>query len=129
MEPPLLPGCSASWQSTISSGEPVATPARSTSGGVRCPSTLVALDDRLVGFRAFGRYGELGTVVSTEQLEPGGSVLVVRGGVSEGLTYYVPVALVRTIVPEQRTMLVAADLTDFVPTLGADGTVELRVRS
>jgi len=53
-------------------------------------------------------------------------VIVVRGGVSKGLIYFVPIDRVRRLSQEGRTVLLDMDLTDFVPRLHEDGTVELR---
>jgi hypothetical protein len=80
-----------------------------------------------VGFRVHGRYGLLGVVLAAGQ-EEGESppVLVVRGGMSEALTFYVPEDWVRAVSEETRILLVDADIGDFVPSLRRDGTVELR---
>lgn len=82
----------------------------------------------LVGYRALGRYGDLGVVVDVQ--ENGGglddTVVVVRGGISEALTFFVPAARVLALSPDRRTVELDIDLTDFVPNLSSDGTVELR---
>ena len=78
-----------------------------------------------------GRYGELGTVVDTE-LAPGdtdGPALIVRGGVSEALLYHVPGRRILDVSNERRTVTADAHVADFVPILGGDGTVVLRMRS
>lgn len=80
----------------------------------------------VVGYRALGRQGELGVVVGIEAEDGRPSELVVRGGISAALTYYVPTAFVRTVSDDRRTIHLDADLSDFVPKLHEDGTVELR---
>jgi hypothetical protein len=82
----------------------------------------------LVGFRALGRQGELGVVVDVaDGLERRARELVVRGGVTAALVYFVPETCVRAIASERRTLVCDVDVTDFVPTLHVDGTVELRI--
>lgn len=89
-----------------------------------------AVSRDLVGFRALGRHGELGVVVDvTDDAGSDSQVIVVRGGVSDALTYFVPAARVRTLSPEGRTIRLEIDLTEFVPRLCRDGTVELRAAS
>lgn len=94
---------------------------RSCSDGV----TRRALD--LVGFRAVGRYGELGVVVESQQSLTRGAGIVVRGGVSSALLFLVPEARVHSIEPARRLVRLDVDLADFTPSLLGDGTVELRV--
>lgn len=65
----------------------------------------------------------------TENAGSDSQVIVVRGGVSDALTYFVPAARVRTLSPEGRTVRLEIDLTEFVPRLRQDGTVELRALS
>lgn len=83
----------------------------------------------LIGYRMFGRRGELGRVVDLEGLDDAseGSTLVVRGGVSNALVYHVPV--VRLVSVSRDTGMVRADVDvgDFVPRFGDGGTVELRL--
>lgn len=82
----------------------------------------------LVGFQALGRHGELGVVVGVADGGDGHpQEIVIRGGVSSALIYFVPPAHVHAISPERRTVVLDVDLTDFVPTLRADGTIELRL--
>jgi len=90
-----------------------------------------AASEDIVGFRVFGRHGELGVVVGVrdERAEPDSRVIVVLGGVSDALTYYVPAARVRALSSEHRSVHVDVDLTDFVPHLHEDGTIELRASS
>jgi hypothetical protein len=81
----------------------------------------------IVGFRVVGVHGELGVVVDlihTPELEP--ELIVVRGGVSNALTYYVPADRVRDLSRRSRTIHVGVDLVDFVPRLDPDGMIELR---
>jgi hypothetical protein len=81
----------------------------------------------LVGFRVVGRHGELGVVVEPEDDRDPSSPLVVRGGVSSGLLYLVPPRCVEAIRSDRRTVVLDVDLHDFVPSLRADGVVELRL--
>jgi hypothetical protein len=84
-------------------------------------------DRDIVGFRVLGTHGELGVVVdiaaTTETDRP---LIVVRGGISNALTYYVPSDRVRTFSRRSRMIHVDVDLVDFVPHLDEDGTIELR---
>ena len=78
----------------------------------------------------FGRHGELGIVVDVARDEADrGSAFVVRGGVSDSLTYHVSSAHVRAVSWERRIVLLNVDVTDFHPRLQADGTIELRMPS
>jgi hypothetical protein len=87
-----------------------------------------AAEGPLVGFRALGRQGELGVVVREEPSFEGRSEsIVVQGGASQALTYFVPPARLRTVSPERRTVVLDVDLSEFVPRLHDDGTVELRL--
>lgn len=89
------------------------------------PGTLASR--AIVGFRVHGRNGELGVVVDlTGSEEANSRLIVVRGGVSNALTYYVPVDRVRAKCSKNRTVHVDIDLADFVPHLEEDGTIELR---
>jgi len=92
-------------------------------------TSICAQPEELVGYRALGRHGDLGVVVDSVP-SPGcvdeARLLVVRGGVSDRLTYFVSAARALGISPEQKTVCFDLDLTDFVPKLAADGTVELR---
>jgi hypothetical protein len=88
------------------------------------------MDEQLVGFVALGREGELGVVVGEEPNDQGlEETLVVRGGASKALTYFVPPARLRSISREERTVVLDVDLSEFVPRLHEDGTVELRLAS
>jgi hypothetical protein len=81
----------------------------------------------IVGFRVLGTHGELGVVVDLAQptvADP--ELLVVRGGISNALTYYIPADRVRTFSRKSRTILVDVDLVDFVPHLDEEGRIELR---
>ncbi|HUG63699.1 MAG TPA: hypothetical protein VMK83_00630 [Gaiellaceae bacterium] len=82
----------------------------------------------LVGFRAMGRHGELG-VVESDGDGPCLTSLVVRGGVSSGLVYFVPRRYVGAVRPDRRTVTLDVDLHDFVASLRADGIVELKLPS
>lgn len=89
-----------------------------------------ALSRDLVGFRALGRHGELGVVVEvTEDPRADAQVIVVRGGVSDALTYFVPAARVHALSCKSQTVHLDIDLTEFTPHLHEDGTVELRAAS
>jgi hypothetical protein len=81
----------------------------------------------IVGFRVLGTHGELGVVVELAQApEPDPELIVVRGGVSNALTYYVPADRVHTFSRRSRTIHVDVDLVDFIPHLVEDGTIEMR---
>lgn len=86
------------------------------------------MQDDLIGFQVFGRHGVLGIVVDvgTAPVVGAAAQLTVRGGVSSGLVYVVPEQRISSVVPEERVLLVDADIADFVPILRPDGTVELR---
>ena len=88
-----------------------------------------AITRDLVGYRVLGRHGELGTVVQAQGI--GGSVdsptLVVRGGSTERLIFYLPLGRVASIFPRRRTVISEVDVTDFAARLNADGTVELHL--
>jgi hypothetical protein len=77
----------------------------------------------LDGYRVLGRSGLLGVVDGARRgpRDP----LLVCGGVSGALTYHVPLSHVRDVSVENRTVSVDLDVTDFVPTLLPDGTIEL----
>ena len=81
----------------------------------------------IVGYRALGHHGELGVVVDIRD-EPNvdTDVIVVRGGVSNALTYLVPAARVRALSCRDRTVSLEIDFPEFIPRLHDDGTVELR---
>ena len=80
-----------------------------------------------LGFQVIGRHGELGLVVGVTRSDAGERVtaIVVRGGISSSLTYYVPAVHVRRVSAEAASVFVDLDLTDFVPVLKEDGTIEL----
>lgn len=84
-----------------------------------------------LGFQAVGRHGELGLVVDVMRSESGKDVagIVVRGGVSSSLTYFVPASHVRLVSAETTRVFVDLDLTDFVPVLKGDGRIELHARA
>jgi hypothetical protein len=89
---------------------------------------MKSLMSHLAGYSVIGRHGPLGTVVDVEtMLGDGGESIVFRGGVSDALQYHVPAALVRSISPHRRTLVLDVDVGDFVPRLGNDGTVELHL--
>lgn len=94
-------------------------------GAHRVLRTLGERTDDLVGFRALGRHGELGVVVESGGEDPSLTSLVVRGGVSSGLVYFVPRRHVEAVRHDRRTVILDVDLHDFVASLRADGTVEL----
>lgn len=80
-----------------------------------------------LGFRVIGRHGELGLVVSVTRSDGGERVtsVVVRGGISSSLTYHVPAVHIRSVSADAASVFVDLDLTDFVPVLKEDGTIEL----
>jgi hypothetical protein len=81
----------------------------------------------VVGFRVLGRHGELGVVVEPNDVPDASSALVVRGGVSSALLYVVPARRIEAVRPDRRTIVLDVDFHDFVPSLRADGIVELRL--
>lgn len=83
----------------------------------------------LVGYRVLGRLGDLGVVTEATRLAGAAdlSILIVRGGVSRGLRFEVPATRVREVAHQQRTLVVDADIVDFVPRLTEEGDVELRL--
>ncbi|HET9437818.1 MAG TPA: hypothetical protein VFO64_06430 [Gaiellaceae bacterium] len=52
---------------------------------------------------------------------------MVRGGVSSALLYVVPARRIEAVRPDRRTIVLDVDFHDFVPSLRADGIVELRL--
>jgi hypothetical protein len=80
----------------------------------------------IIGFEALGRHGALGVVVdvSCEAADP--PAVVVRGGVSDALLYYVPCSMILSVSSRRRTVVLDADLADFASSLRDDGTVVLR---
>lgn len=70
-----------------------------------------------------GRSGLLGVVEGRRR--GAHDPLLVCGGVSGALTYHVPLSHVRDVSVETRTVRVDLDVTDFVPMLRPDGTIEL----
>lgn len=84
------------------------------------------LVSKLVGYHVLGRYGPLGVVVAEERdEETGDGTIAFRGGISEALLFRVPAARVSSVSASSRTVTVDADVGDFAPRLGPDGTVEL----
>jgi hypothetical protein len=83
----------------------------------------------LVGYRAIGRHGELGVVVAAHENVLPSATIVIRGGASAGLLLLVPSERIRSVEGSYRTVEVDADFADFVPSLLADGTVQLRLES
>jgi len=79
-----------------------------------------------IGFTALSRHGALGIVVDVDRDVAREPALVVRGGVSASLLYFVPCGRVSEVSPEQRTVFVDADLADFDSSLRGDGTIVLR---
>ena len=84
---------------------------------------------QIVGYRAHGRLGDLGVVTQARRAAGSeeASIIVIRGGVSNGLVFVVPRTRVREIVHECQTVVVDADIMDFVPRLTGHGDVELRL--
>lgn len=74
-----------------------------------------------------GSHGGLGTVVGIELMTGDVDVLIVRGGMSEALVYYVPSERIVEVSTESSTVLADADVADFVPHLRDDGTVVLHL--
>jgi hypothetical protein len=84
----------------------------------------------LLGFRAVGRHGALGVVVpSPHEVGDDSSEIVVRGGVSQALLFFLPPERVRAVSSDDGTVVFDVDLADFVPNLREDGWVELRISS
>jgi hypothetical protein len=82
----------------------------------------------LVGFEVHGRHGVLGVVVAVTPPEAGiGAQMKVQGGRSDALLYVIPVVRVSAVAHDRRTVLLDADVGDFVPRLQDDGIVELRL--
>lgn len=79
----------------------------------------------IVGFEACGRYGALGTVIEVVRGADAHATVVIRGGVSNALLFFVPCARVRSVSARRRTVILDVDLGDFDPSLREDGTVEL----
>jgi hypothetical protein len=82
--------------------------------------------ETVLGFSALGREGELGVVVGVHDRPREPRIVVVRGGVSNALTYYVPMSRLRNVSRETATLELDVALGDFTPHLREDGTVELR---
>ena len=83
----------------------------------------------MVGFRVLGRFSELGRVVDVREDPDGSEVVVVRGGVSGGLVFYIPASSILSRSASTRTLRVDLEFAEFVPQLQADGTIELRTSS
>jgi hypothetical protein len=83
----------------------------------------------LIGYRVLGRHGELGIVVDEERVEGpmDSSTMVVRGGISDALLFYVPATRLLSVSRDANTIRVDADVGDFLARLGSDGTIELYV--
>lgn len=83
----------------------------------------------LVGYRVLGRQGEIGRVVDAEgdHGEPESSTIVVRGGVSDALVYHIPALRLVSVSHVSGTVEADVDVTDFVPSFGNRGTVDLRL--
>jgi hypothetical protein len=73
-----------------------------------------------------GRHGELGTVIAVETTPE--IDLVVRGGVSQALTYRLPRRRISHMSVKRRTVTADVDVADFVPSLATDGTVVLELK-
>lgn len=88
-----------------------------------------AVSQDIVGLRARNRHGDLGVVVEIRK-EDGvdDQVIVVRGGVSDAVTYFVPVSRLGAM-STLTTVWVDIELAEFLPQLHVDGTVEMRVGS
>jgi hypothetical protein len=82
-----------------------------------------------LGYRVLGRQGELGRVVDLERFggAPEHVLLVVRGGVSGALVYHVPAVRLVSVSREFGTVMADVDVSDFVPSFGDFGAVELRL--
>ena len=87
-----------------------------------------SLASNLAGYSVIGRHGFLGTVVDADATRgEGEGTIVFTGGVSDALRFHVSTTLVQRISERNRTLTVDVDVGDFVPRLGADGTVELHL--
>lgn len=83
-----------------------------------------------MGFRALGRHGALGFVVRAPRDPADGPCeIVILGGASQALLFFLPTERVRAVRSDDRTVVFDVDLADFVPSLCEDGSVELRVSS
>ena len=89
---------------------------------------MTSLVSNVAGYSVIGRHGFLGTVVRARAEQGDGEdEIVLRGGISDALLFFVPATLVRSVSDRTRTVDVDVDVGDFVPRLGADGTVELHL--
>ena len=82
------------------------------------------------GFEVRGRIARLGFVAPPESSEsvPGvAEELLVIGGRSSLLHFYIPLDHVISVSRKARTMVVDVDVVDFTPRVGDDGTVELHL--
>ena len=86
----------------------------------------------LAGFEVSGRIGSLGIVADLDDVDgfPGmAPELVVIGGRSSLLHFYIPLEHVTSVSKKTRTLSVDVDVVDFTPRVGHDGTVELHIGS
>jgi len=88
------------------------------------------------GWSVSGRNGYLGLVVSeclVDSTEIGpddqkARQLLVRGGTSDALYFHVPAELITTVARGRCDLRIDADVSDFLPHLRADGSVNLFLR-
>ncbi len=84
----------------------------------------------VVGFEVRGTIASLGFVAPLDHPEgvSGAAVeLLVIGGRSSLLHFYIPLEHVTSVSPKARTVVVDVDVVDFTPRVGEDGTVELHI--
>ncbi len=83
----------------------------------------------LIGFEVKGRIAELGVVAARTAADdlPGATELVVIGGRSSLLHFYIPLEHVTSVSARTRTLRVNVDVVDFTPRIADDGTVELHI--
>jgi len=82
----------------------------------------------LVGFEVLGRHGMLGVVIDVTAPGPGREPeLRIRGGISDGLLYVVPLPRIRRVAPQRREVDVDVAIDDFSPSLRPDGSIELHL--
>ncbi len=83
----------------------------------------------LVGYQVRGTIASLGVVAPLDHAEsvPGATELLVIGGRSSLLHFYIPLEHVTSVSAKARTVVVDVDVVDFTPRVGDDGTVELHI--
>lgn len=84
-----------------------------------------------VGFDVRGRVAGLGVVAEPTGVDdlPGAPELLVVGGRSSLLHFFIPLEHVTNVSRGTRTLSVDVDVIDFTPRIADDGTVELHITS